>query len=194
MAADSSRVYRRLMALEPRAQSLCAWQGKVLRNTLSAGSEPEQVQELGRLGSSYRHLCTLSGVSTDVLDECRNQYHDTAREMAFVLHKQAQRLKRLATYQLAAQVYREFLGTFEGEKASVEVAFYLAECLWQIAALSPASDTIRWSEAAEQYTRVIHLDPAGRFVKEAAYAAVLAWQNALYLDDDDLKRRPATTL
>lgn len=194
MAADSSRAYRRLMALTPQAQSLCAWQGKVLRNTLSAGSEPEQVQELVRLGSGYRYLRSLSGVRTDVLDECRNQYHDTAREMAFVLHKQAQRLKRLATYQLAARVYREFLDAFESEKSSVEVAFYLAECLWQIASLSPASDTARWSEAAEEYTRVIHLDPASRFVKEAAYAAVLAWQNALYLDDDDLKRRPAETL
>jgi tetratricopeptide (TPR) repeat protein len=186
MPADSSRVYRRIMANQPRAQNLCGWQVKVLRNTLSVGTEPEQVQELGRLGSTYRYLQQLPEVKPDVLAQCRHDYHDTARELAFVLHKQAQRLKRQSTYQLAAAVYRQFLDAFESEKASVEVAFFFAECLWQIATLSPASESNRWSETAEQYTRVIHLDPAGQYVKEAAYAAVLAWQNALYLNDDDL--------
>jgi hypothetical protein len=59
------------------------------------------------------------------------------------------------------------------------VAFLYAECLWQIAAQS-ASDSFSWSSAAEQYTRVIHLNDRSPYVKEAAYAAVLAWQNALY--------------
>jgi hypothetical protein len=33
--------------------------------------------------------------------------------------------------------------------------------------------------------RVVHLDPQGPFGKQAASAAVLAWQNALYESDDE---------
>jgi hypothetical protein len=61
--------------------------------------------------------------------------------------------------------------------------------LWRIASLSPASPTL-WREAAEQYTRVIEQNPMGPYVKEAAYAAVLAWQNVLYEDDSDLHASP----
>lgn len=187
LAAASSRVYRKLMALEPRSPLLCAWQDKVLRNTLSVGTEPEQVQEIARLGTMYRYLTELGNVRPDVIVECRSRYHDVAREQAFVLHRQAQRTRQLPTYQLAAALYREFLGNFAREPASIHLAFYYAECLWQIAALSTEDDGL-WRQAAEQYTRVVHLDPRGPYVKEAAYAAVLAWQNALYENDDDLHR------
>jgi tetratricopeptide (TPR) repeat protein len=186
MASSSSRVYRKVMTLEPQSPSLCAWQDKVLRNTLSAGSEPDQIQEIQRLGTTYRYLQQLGSIKPDVIAECRARYHDASRELAFVLHKQAQRVKQLPTYQLAAAAYREFLGGFESEPASTEVAFYYAECLWQIATLSQ-SNQVLWREAAEQYTRVIHLDPRSPFVKEAAYAAVLAWQNVVYENDDDLR-------
>jgi TolA-binding protein len=189
MAKSSSRVYRRVMALLPQSPLLCAWQHKVMRNTLSAGTEPEQIQELARLGTSYRYLQKLGNVKADVIAECRNRYHDTSRELAFVLHKQAQRTKQLPTYQLAAAAYREFLGSFATEPAATDAAFYYAECLWQIAAASPASRSL-WREAAEQYTHVIHLDDKGPHVREAAYAAVLAWQNALYENTDDFGPRP----
>jgi tetratricopeptide (TPR) repeat protein len=183
MAPSSTRAYRKVMALEPRSPSLCAWQHKILRNTLSAGGEAEQVQELGRLGSTYHYLQQLGTAPRSVMDACRDGYRDAGRELAFVLHKQAQRTKQLATYALAAAAYREFLGDFEA--TSSEAAFYYGECLWQIATLSATSDEL-WRHAAEQYTHVVHLDPRGPFVKEAAYAAVLAWQNAVYQNDDDL--------
>ena len=186
MAAASSRVYRKVMTLEPQSPLLCAWQGKVLRNTLSAGTEPAQVQELRRLGTSYRHLQQLGHGKAVVIAECRDNYHDAARELAFVLHKQAQRLKQLPTFELAVDAYREFLSAFGDEPASTEAAFYYAECLWQTAALTGDSPTL-WRETAEQYTRVIHRDPQGPHVKEAAYAAVLAWQNALYDTNEDLQ-------
>ena len=189
MAGASSRVYRRIMSLEPRSPFLCAWQDKVLRNTLSTGSEPEQVQEIRRLGLTYRYFQQMGSVKADIVAECRSRYHDTTRELAFVLHKQAERLKKLPTFGLATAAYREFLSTFASEKASTEVAFFYAECLWRIASLSPASQ-ILWREAAEQYTRVIELNPQGPYVKEAAYAAVLAWQNVVYEDDDDLHTSP----
>src|SRR5204863_5290639 len=51
------------------------------------------------------------------------------------------------------------------------------EVLWQ---------TSQWKDAAEQYTKVIKMDPQGKYVKEAAFAAVLAWKNYFNLDDAGL--------
>lgn len=181
-AAPSTRVYRKLMAMDLRSPQLCVWQSKVLRNTLTAGSETEQVQELTRLGDTYRHL---RGLHTKAEAACQSDFRDSARELAFVLHKQAQRLKQLGTYQHAATAYREYLSAFDGAIVPGQDSFFYGECLWQIASLEPRRDATRWSEAAEQYTRAIQLDPQGPYVKEAALAAVLAWQNAVYQDQAD---------
>jgi TolA-binding protein len=113
-------------------------------------------------------------VKKDVLAECKNSFHDTGKELALIWHKEAQRTKNSDTYQLAGMVYKEFLSHFSNEKDTPEITFYYGEILWQMAS---------WKEAAETYTHVVELDPKGKYVKESAYAAVLAWKNALNIDD-----------
>ena len=54
------------------------------------------------------------------------------------------------------------------------MAFYYGEVLWT---------TQKWRDAAEQYTKVVEMNPKGKCVKDAAYAAVLSWKNALNIDD-----------
>ena len=58
------------------------------------------------------------------------------------------------------------------------MGFYYGELLWTLA---------NWKDAAEQYTKVVEMKPDGKYVKEAAYAAVLAWKNALNVDDHEQK-------
>ncbi len=175
MFTESSRIYRKIISLNEGSQRLCEWQNKILRNTLSSGNKRDQVQELKRLGNVYEAMVKRQDVKKDIMSECRNVYHDTAKELALIWHKEAQRTKNADTYQLAGMVYREFLSHFGNEKDTPEITFYYGEILWQMNA---------WKEAAETYTKVIHLDPKGKYVKEAAYAAVLAWKNALNISDE----------
>ncbi len=175
MFTESSRVYRKIISLNEGSQRLCEWQDKILRNTLSSGTKRDQVQELIRLGNVYEATAKRTDVKKDLMRECQNVYHDTAKELALIWHKEAQRTKNADTYQLAGMVYREFLNHFGNEKDTPEMTFYYGEILWQMNA---------WKEAAETYTKVIHLDPKGKYVKEAAYAAVLAWKNALNISDE----------
>ena len=58
------------------------------------------------------------------------------------------------------------------------MAFYYGELLWTLE---------NWKDAAEQYTKVVEMNPKGKYVKDAAYAAVLAWKNALNVDDHEQK-------
>ena len=164
----------RSSSLNEASPRLCEWQNKILRNTLSGGNKKDQVQELKRLGNVYEAMVKKTDVKKDVMSECKNTFHDTGKELALIWHKEAQRTKNADTYQLAGMVYKEFLSHFNDEKDTPEITFYYGEILWQMAS---------WKEAAETYTKVVELDPKGKYVKESAYAAVLAWKNALNIDD-----------
>ncbi len=186
MFADSTKVYRKLMALNETSPRICEWQNKVVRNTLSQGTKRDQVQQIQALGAAYEHVSKMQGVKKDVLEECRVSYRDTTKELAFIWHKEATKTKNPDTYQLVKFIYKEYLDHFSHDKEAYELAFYYAEVLFQ---------TEAWKEAAEAYTRVVQMnpDPKAKWLKEAAYAAVISWKNALNLDDsgagpDDKKR------
>jgi tetratricopeptide (TPR) repeat protein len=174
MFPESSKIYRKIISLNENSPRLCEWQNKILRNTLSGGNKKDQVQELKRLGNVYEAMVKKTDVKKDVMRECKNAFHDTGKELALIWHKEAQRTKNADTYQLAGMVYKEFLSHFSQEKDTPEITFYYGEILWQMQA---------WKDAAETYTKVVQLDPKGKYVKDAAYAAVLAWKNALNIDD-----------
>jgi tetratricopeptide (TPR) repeat protein len=175
MFGDSTKVYHRMMALNPESPRLCEWQNKVLRNTLSSGTKKDQVQEVNRLGIAYDRVKALPAAKKDLVQECRNSFHDISKELALVWHKEAQRTKNPDTYVLVKYVYKDYLDRFATEKGAIDMAFYYGEVLWV---------TQSWREAAEQYTKVVKMDPKGKNVKDAAYAAVLAWKNALNIDDE----------
>lgn len=174
MFGDSTKVYRKMIANNPTSPRICEWQNKVVRNTLSQGTKRDQVQEVGRLGLAYQHVQKLGNVKKDVLVECKNAFHDISKELALVWHKEAQKTKNPDTYQLTKYVYKVYLDNFGTEKGSYDMSFYYGEVLWV---------TESWKDAADQYTKVVEMSPQGKYVKEAAYAAVLAWKNYLNIDD-----------
>ncbi len=179
MFKDSSQVYHKLMALSPDSPRLCEWQNKIVNNTLSSSTKKEQVQEINRLGIAFDRVQKMPNVKQDVKNECRNAFHDIAKELALVWHKEASRTKNPDTYALVKFVYRDYLERFAKEKGAYEMAFYYSEVLWK----TSEDGAGNWRETAEAYTRVVELDPKGKYGKEAAYAAVLAWKNALNIDD-----------
>ena len=174
MFPQSTQVYKKIIEMNKTSPRICEWQNKIVRNTLSSGTKRDQVQEVGRLGLAFEHVGKMGNAKRDVLEECRNAFHDISKELALVWHKEAQKTKNPDTYQLTKFVYKVYLEHFPKEKGSIDMAFYYGEVLWV---------TESWKEAAEQYTAVVKMDPRGKYVKEAAYAAVLAWKNYLNIDD-----------
>src|SRR6185437_3821911 len=111
-------------------------------------------------------------------EECRNTFHDTTKELALIWHKEAQKTKNQDTYALDKFIYKVYLDHFPKDKDSYEMNYYYGELLWTLE---------NWKDAAEQYTHVVEMKPDGKYVKDAAYAAVLAWKNALNVDDHENK-------
>jgi TolA-binding protein len=174
---DSTRVYRKVISMNMESPRICEWQNKIVRNTLSAGTKRDQVQEIQRLGAVHDRVRELKGVKKDQMEECKNAFHDTTKELALIWHKEAQKTKNQDTYALVKFVYKEFLEHFPSDKDAYEMSFYYGELLWTLE---------NWKDAAEQYTKVVEMNPKGKYVKESAYAAVLAWKNALNVDDQGM--------
>ena len=171
-AGDSTRVYKKIIAENMRSPRICEWQGKVLRNTLSAAGKAEQAQELERLGAVFEALPAQQ--KNAAATECRNAFHDAARELAIIWHREATKTQVEPTYAFAAGAYRLFLTHFPADKEAYEMRFYAGEVAWALK---------RWKDAALHYTKVVEADPRGKYLREAAFAAVLAWKNAFVLHD-----------
>src|SRR5262245_23220073 len=119
MFAESSKVYRKIISMNERSPLICGWQNKIVVNTMSQGVKRDQVQEIQRLGAVYEKVGGMQNVKRDILDECKNAYHDTTRELALIWHKEAQKTKNPDTYQLVRFIYKEYLDHFSKEKGAI---------------------------------------------------------------------------
>jgi TolA-binding protein len=173
-AAESTRVYKQIIADNMSSPRVCEWQGKVLRNSLSLPNYDKGLvtQELERLGAVY---AKAAPAKKEQAAECRASFHDAARELALVWHREAQKIQDKTTFELAERAYDLFLTSFPDDKQAYEMRFYRGELLWVLR---------RWKDAAEQYTAVVQSQPGGKYQREAAYAAVLAWKNANMTEDE----------
>jgi len=172
--AESTRVYKQIVADNMTSPRVCEWQSKVLRNALSLPAYDKGLvaQELERLGLVYERA---RPTKPDQAAECRNAFHDAARELALIWHREAQKTQDMRTYEAAEHGYRLFLTHFGGDGQAYEMRFYLGELLWVLR---------RWKDAAEQYAEVVTAQPQGKYAREAAHAAVLAWKNVNIVDDE----------
>ena len=85
-------------------------------------------------------------------------------------HEEAQRTRSAATYRVARDIYREYLDRFPESAMAQELRFFYAEILWALE---------EYPEAGRQYAATAQADPKGRFARDAAYDAVLAFEKAL---------------
>jgi TolA-binding protein len=181
--ADSIKVYHELMRLFPDSPKLCEWQYNVAKNSLSAGSKRDQVNEMQRLSAVYELFKggKAKGANENTIAECRNNTADTLRELATVWHREAQKTRNPETYALAQYLYKEYVERFPKEKDAYEMNWYYGELLFKLGEEEKDNAKQRWywEKAGEQYTKVVKLNPKGEHVKEAAFAAVLSIQNGM---------------
>jgi tetratricopeptide (TPR) repeat protein len=183
---DSIKVYRQLMSLNPESPSLCSWQNEVVKATLAAKSKADQVKEVQRLAAIYESVKANPPKKGDALEECKQATSGVLRELATIWHKEAQKTQNNETYALAQYLYKEYLERFPAEKDVYTMRFYYAELLFKLGEVY--GKTEYWEGAADQYRLLIEADPKGQHVKEAAYAQVIAWKNALNIDDTQAEK------
>jgi TolA-binding protein len=97
---------------------------------------------------------------------------EALRHAALLRHRQARETRQPRAYRTAEQAYRAYLAMFPDSPRAAELHFHLGEVLFQLGRFADAASA--YGVAAQRAT-----EPAVR--REAAYAAVLAW--------DELRRK-----
>jgi tetratricopeptide (TPR) repeat protein len=106
-------------------------------------------------------------------------------ELARAYHSESAKTKNPETLAYADKLYKVYLQVFPDAEDFADTQYYYAELLWSRADAekNPRMQTELWENAALAFTDVVkHGKVSPRLMKEAAYASVLGWKNALNVD------------
>ena len=145
----------------------------------------DQEQNIGQATEARVQFIQLFGLESQWAqrhpDEVQGFYasrmKDTTYRLALYFHSAAQKLKQKGSLRKAVHWYQSFLSHYPGSKEAQEVHFLLAESLFELG---------RFLEAAEAYESVAYEYPYHLKSEEAAYAALVAyeqWQTVVLKKD-----------
>ncbi|MCC7538699.1 MAG: tetratricopeptide repeat protein [Deltaproteobacteria bacterium] len=178
--------YHRLMQEQPSSSRVCLWQGRVTQATISSRPKPDQVREAQRLSDIYdqfrqgRHpeaqIRECKQTTAGVLVDLATHWH---REAVGTEEQPGTRDRR--TMEMAASLYERILNTFPDLEqlefpdidrrdwpTRYRISYFFAELLWKME---------DWRRCGPAFDRVVELNSAGEFTADAAYAAVLCYNN-----------------
>ena len=172
---DSVLVFRKMISLDPKSPKLCSWEYSVVKGILSGKDKKAQLVEAKRLAAIYHAIKGRTDIRKTQLVECKDNSTGVLRELATTWHSEAQKTQNMETYDLAQHLYKAYLDNFPKEKDAYTMTYYYAELLYKLE---------RWEPAANIYTDVVKMSPKGKYLKDAAYAAVISWKNALNVQEE----------
>ena len=179
-------VYHKLMADSPRSNSLCDWQTKVTAAVISSRPKQDQIIELKRLVDVYRTY-KKGGKPPAKVEECKVETATTMLWLGTSWHREAvgtdssPGTKSKRTMSQAAVLYRTLLKEFPDMEqmkfanidkrdwpTKYKLSYFYAELLWKME---------EWGQCGPAFDRVVEQDSQGEFTSDAAYAAVLCYNN-----------------
>ncbi|MGB8329819.1 MAG: tetratricopeptide repeat protein, partial [Polyangiales bacterium] len=179
-------VYHKLMADLPRSDSLCDWQTKVTGAVISSGSKEAQIIELKRLVDIYRTY-KEGGKPADKVEECKVETATTMLWLGTSWHREAvgtdasPGTRDKKTMSQAAVLYRTLLKEFPDMEqmefpnidrrdwpTEYKISYFYAELLWKME---------EWGQCGPAFDHVVELNSQGEYTSDAAYAAVLCYNN-----------------
>ncbi|ACY15027.1 tetratricopeptide repeat protein [Haliangium ochraceum] len=188
-------VFRELIGLRPKHERVCEWEFNVVHAMMSEGNRAQQVDEVENLVKLYSAYRDKDILPKQNLDECRDNAESVNSEMAKMWHNEAMKTLDFETLAYVDRLYQLYLNAFPDSPEHAEMQYYYAELMWTRA--EKEQDQARaaklWEEAAIAFTDVVKTKQLkGEMLKEAAYAAVLGWKNALAVDPDTNAPPPPT--
>jgi tetratricopeptide (TPR) repeat protein len=179
-------VYHKLMADAPRSNSLCDWQTKVTSAVISSRPKAQQIVELKRLVDVYRTY-KKGGKPPAKVEECKVETATTMLWLGTSWHRESvgtdasPGTKDKKTMSQAAVLYRTLLKEFPDMErmeftnidkrdwpTKYKLSYFYAELLWKME---------EWGQCGPAFDQVVEQNPQGEYTSDAAYAAVLCYNN-----------------
>ncbi len=179
-------VYHDLMRRKPDSLRLCEWQARVTAAVVASRPKPEQLVEAQRL-ADIAEKTRQNQSEASPTRSCREAAASALIDLATAWHREAVGTDTQPgtndeeTMKLSARLYRLLLQQFPDldrlrfpdidrrhRTTRYRATYFMAELLWKMEA---------WDECAEAFDRVVEIEPRGAFSRDAAYAAVLCYNN-----------------
>jgi TolA-binding protein len=178
-------VFRDLVGIAPKNKNVCLWQYNVAHLMLTAGSNANKVEEIEKLVKLYGVVRDNKTIPAAEMSECHDNAAAMAGELARAWHSESAKTKNPETLAYAEKLYKVYLEVFTDAEDYAETQYYYSELIWSRAEAEkvPRLQTQLWEDAAVAFTDVVKTGKVDqKLMKESAYAAVLAWKNALNVD------------
>jgi tetratricopeptide (TPR) repeat protein len=179
-------VYHELMAQNRNSDKLCYWQGRVTNAIVSSKGKADQVRELRRMVELYESFMGQNRPD-ERKKECKQEAATILVSLATAWHREAVGTDTQPgtgdgqTMDLAARLYEILIEKFPDMErmefpdidkrdwpTHYRVAYYYAELLWK---------RENWEKCGPAFDEVVELNPRGEYTQDAAYAAVLCYNN-----------------
>ncbi|MGE0871215.1 MAG: tetratricopeptide repeat protein [Kofleriaceae bacterium] len=180
-------VFQELMKLAPTNKNVCLWQYNIAHAMLSMkgaanADKVKEIENLVRLWGALRGKKTLPQSESQ---ECHDNAAAMSGELARAYHSESAKTKNTETLAYAEKLYKVYLDVFTDAEDYAQTQYFYAELIWSRAESepNPRLQTEMWENAAVAFTDVVKTGKLdAKLTKEAAYAAVLGWKNALNVD------------
>ncbi|HXN83230.1 MAG TPA: tetratricopeptide repeat protein, partial [Myxococcales bacterium] len=162
------RVYRLLEEKAPTHPHAAAWQQKILLACDKLNRRDEVIAQMKRLVNEYGPQSSWARANTSekgALAEAFELAESALRGLVEDYHQEAVRTRNPATYELARDIYRQYLETYPQSGSARRLRFYYGEILYALQ---------DWEAAAAQYDQVAREDPRGEYAVRAAFDQILA--------------------
>ena len=184
-AEKSVYTFRELMKIDGKHKNVCLWQYNIAHAMMSAGSNKQKVAEIENLVKLYGALKDKKILPAAEAEECHDNAAAMSGDMARAYHNESIKTLNAETLAYADKLYHVYLEVFPNAADYGETQYYYSELLWSRAENEKNArlQTELWENAAIEFTNVVKTGKVdAKLMKESAYAAVLAWKNALAVD------------
>jgi len=180
-------VFREMMQTEPKNKNVCLWQYNIAHAMLSmqGAGNPEKIKEIENLVKLWGALKPTKVLPASEAQECHDNAAAMSGELARAFHSESAKTKNADTLAYAERLYKVYIEVFPDAEDYAQVQYFYAELLWSRAENMKDArlQTELWENAAVAFTDVVKTGKVEqKLMKEAAYAAVLGWKNALNVD------------
>jgi tetratricopeptide (TPR) repeat protein len=166
---NSTRMYRILIKTNNKSAKTVDYQYEIVRNkTAENAYSQETIKELVRLMKlvQFADAGKFADADQPFYKKSRERVDALIREWSTVYHRQAQKTKNPDLYAMSYYLYKYYLETFPETPKKYQMTFFYGELLYKLE---------KWEEAATAYEQALDLKPDGKYTKDAAHAAVLAY-------------------
>lgn len=194
---EAALVFNTLINERPLSPDAPGFQGKIVDCVLRAGNKQMTVNQVRRLVQILQKV-ESSGVIKDekdkrALEEAKELSERTLSNLAVTWHNEAKKTRDDQTFGFANEVYSDYLTLFPENPKAYDLRFFWAELL--------NDNLAKYETAAAQYTLVTMADakkleekkPAGKWLTNSAYNAVLAWDEVVKAAENSGKIKPTVT-